>query len=512
MEPEAHDVSSHENPITNFSAASTGGNVAKLPASPLEYNAALPSRPIAMPASLESGSLATGSGDIWRGFDKEEVLRLILQTLEEMGYRSVAASLEEASKVELLKPDVRILKQSVLAGDWQEAGRALLRLPLDRLTRQACWFLLMQHNFLEALLDPEGTLERKIACLRNDLSASAFDSATTERVYECASLLMYQGTELTAHALRISCLSRSQLFNRLLCLLPSSVAMHPSSLATILSHARLFQVLCCPLHAEPQFSRESIVVPHRCKMPLLPQSCTGCLHAHQKEVWALAVASKRPQSAETLIASGAADKSVCVWALTTDEGSCDRCSLSGQDEEDLSDHSELWSRWLGAWREKDGDSATRLEETQPLSMIEKGIVVATCRLVWRNQRLTSAAAFLDWDSTGTLLAVGSEAAFIEAWEEGRRIADFCTHSGALIALQWVPDSRQLVSLGSDRIMSLITLQRSGFLLTHVVDYEWSLPARPQEGFVLSGGGSIMVFFADRQAKLFDVATKEEIFW
>ncbi|KAL8448544.1 hypothetical protein Emed_003724 [Eimeria media] len=379
------------NSITGSLEAPISGDAAKTPDFSLEEKVAWQSGNLAMPQPPEFTPLATEMGKTWRGFDKEEVLRLILQTLEEMGYRSVAASLEEASKVELLKPDVRMLKRSVLTAEWQEAGRALVRLPLDRLTRQACWFLLMQHKFLEVLLDPESTLERKIACLR--------------------------------------------------------------------------------------------------------------------------IAPKQPKSTETLIASGAADKSVCVWVLTTNKDSHDKSSSTGQEVEgDPSAHSQLWSRWLGAWLEKEGDSAMRLEETQPLSITERGTVVATCRLAWRNQRLASAAAFLDWDSTGTILAVGSEAAFIEAWEEGRRIADFCTHSGALIALQWVPGSRQLISIGSDRIMSLITLQQSGFLLTHVIDYEWSLPARPQEGFLLPGGGSIIVFFADRQAKVFDVVTKEETFW
>ncbi|KAL8426026.1 hypothetical protein Efla_001944 [Eimeria flavescens] len=457
--------------------------------------------------------LAPSDGEkVWRGFDEQEVLRLLLQTLNELGYKDVALSLEEASGVTLLDPDVQKLQGSILSGKWQDACRALLRLPLDFLTRQGCLFLLMQQKFIEALMDPESSLEQKVQCLRKDLCASAFDSATTERVHECASLLMYTGCELTAQALRISCISRSQLFNRLTCLLPPSTAMQPSRLATILSHARRFQELCCPLHAEPYCSSKEIpILPHRCKKPLLPQCCVGCLHAHQKEVWSLALAPSPPHSTEILVASGAADKSVCVWLLTANSSTCNT-TASPQETCEPSDLGQPWSKWQEAWLNSDGEAAVRVEQTQPLPIAERGSVVGTCQLLWRVQRLTSAAAFLDWDSTGTVLAVGCETAFVEAWEEGRRIADFCTHSGSLVALQWVPGSRRLMTIGSDRTINLLSFHQSGAQHTHVVDYEWSLPARPQEGFLLPGGGSIMVFFADRQAKVFDLISKEETFW
>lgn len=77
------------------------------------------------------------------------------------------ASLEEASGVELLQPDVRKLQRSILDGNWQDAGRALLRLPLEQLTRQGCWFIIMQHKFLETIIDPTNSLETRIACLRS---------------------------------------------------------------------------------------------------------------------------------------------------------------------------------------------------------------------------------------------------------------------------------------------------------------------------------------------------------
>lgn len=324
---------------------------------------------------------------------------------------------------------------------------------------------------------------------------------------------MYQGSELTARALRISSMSRSQLFTRLTYLLPSSLALQPSRLATALVHARRFQVLCCPLHVESQRSPpEALAESHRCRAPLLPQCCVGCLHAHQKEVWAVSVAPKMPNTTETLIASGAADKSVCVWLLTADAATNSSTSMIELDLRVCCPQRHLGSRWLAAWMENNGDSATRLEQTQPFPMLEYGKVVGTCRLLWRAQRLTSAAAFLDWDSTGTLLAAGGESAFIEAWEEGRRIGDYCTHSGSLVALQWVPGSKRLISIGSDRTMTLVSLQQSRLTLTHMVEYEWFLSARPQEGFLLPGGDSVMVFFADRQAKVFDLVTKEEAFW
>lgn len=468
--------------------------------------------------------------------------------------RDIVASLEKASGVELLQPDMRKLRGSILEGNWLEAGRALLRLPLEPLTRQGCWFLLMQHKFLETIVDPGTSLDARITCLRSeenttavlpnsgsrlpfltdpfarrvslfecffrvhpvcadDLSVAAFDAATTERVHECAALLMYEGSDLLAHVLQISSLSRSQLFSRITCLLPASLAMQPSMLATIMDHARRFQILSCPLHVEsPGTLRESVIEPHRCEVPLLPQCCVGCLHAHRKEVWTVAVAPKQSNRMETLVASGSADRSVCVWLLTTDTSTWNKNFSDELNATEQLSTTQLGARWLTTWLEGDTDLLMRLEQTQARPMLENGNVIGTCRLLWRMQRLGSAAAFLDWDSTGKLLAAGGENSFIEAWEEGRRIGEYCTHSGSLVGLQWVPGSRKLISMATDRTMTLVSIQESTLNTTHVVEYEWILPGRPQEGFLLPGSNNMIIFFSDRQVKLFDLVTKEEAPW
>ncbi|XP_026191396.1 WD repeat-containing protein DDB_G0349043 [Cyclospora cayetanensis] len=470
-------------------------------------------QPLPLTGMHVSGTKEGETSNKWRGFDKKEVLRLILQTLDEMGYRDIVASLEKTSGVELLPLDMRNLQRHVLDGNWVDAGRSLLSLPIEQLTRQGCWFLLMQHKYLELVIDPYSSLEAKMQCLRRDLRPSAFDAATIERVHECASLLMYQGSDLLGHVLQISSLSRNQLFSRLTCLLPSVVAMQPSRLATILAHARRFQILCCPLHDESQCSaKDTILEPHRCEIPLFPECCVGRLHAHRKAVWTISVAPRQASTNEVLVASGSSDRSVCVWQVSTDT-SIWESTFSGQSRAtDHFDRGQLGAKWLSTWLNGDNDVLMRLEQTHPRPLLEKGQIIGTCRLLWRLQRLASPAAFLDWDTTGTLLAAGGESAFIEAWEEGRRIGDYCTHGGSLVALQWVPGSKRLISMASDRTMTLVLLQASTLAVTHLVEYEWILPARPQEGFLLPHRESVMVFFADRQAKVYDLVTKEETFW
>ncbi|CDJ47274.1 WD-repeat protein, putative [Eimeria brunetti] len=455
----------------------------------------------------------TEFNSMWRGFDTKEVLILILQTLDEMGYRDIVDSLEKASGVALLQPDMRTLRESILEGNWLEAGRALLRLPLEPLTRQACWFLIMQHKFLETIVDPATSLETRITCLRKELGVAAFDTATTERVHECAALLMYQGSDLLGHVLQISSLSRSQLFSRITCLLPASLALQPSMLATIMDHARRFQILSCPLHVEsPGGLRESLIEPHRCRSPSIPQSCIGCLHAHRKEVWTVAVAPKQSNKPGTLIASGSADRSVCVWLLNTDMSGWNKRYSFAMNVLEQYSASHLGARWMNTWLEGDTDLLIRLEHTRTRPLLENGNIIGTCRLMWRVQRLGSAAAFLDWDSTGNMLAVGGENSYIEAWEEGRKIGDYCTHSGSLVGLQWVPGSRKLISMATDRTMTLVSLEGSTLNATHVVEYEWILPGRPQEGFLLPGSNNMVIFFSDRQVKLFSLVTKEESSW
>jgi WD repeat-containing protein 26 len=66
----------------------------------------------------------------YQGHDREEVTRILMQALSDMGYHKAASTLESESEYALESQDVSQFKIAVLQGDWRKAERLLLRLSL----------------------------------------------------------------------------------------------------------------------------------------------------------------------------------------------------------------------------------------------------------------------------------------------------------------------------------------------------------------------------------------------
>lgn len=62
----------------------------------------------------------------YMGHDREEVTRLLIQTLEDLGYNDAAGTLSTESGCDLEDPSVAALRNAVLQGQWLEAESLLL--------------------------------------------------------------------------------------------------------------------------------------------------------------------------------------------------------------------------------------------------------------------------------------------------------------------------------------------------------------------------------------------------
>lgn len=61
----------------------------------------------------------------WFGHDREEVARILIQSLTDLGYHQSARSLSKESGFELEGPEVAAFRNSVLQGEWAEAEALL---------------------------------------------------------------------------------------------------------------------------------------------------------------------------------------------------------------------------------------------------------------------------------------------------------------------------------------------------------------------------------------------------
>ncbi|KAL4867098.1 hypothetical protein BDV12DRAFT_124478 [Aspergillus spectabilis] len=180
----------------NFSQLSKGG-------------AASPAQKAALSRALNGQTLHPGSNGEMKldgfqkplpktssyfGHDREEVTRILIQSLYELGYNGSAALLSKESGYQLESPAVAIFRNAVLEGRWTEAERILVQsfLPneqgysedettskeklalVDSADKSEMLFHLRQQKFLE-LLDARN-LDAALKVLRYELTPLKYDT------------------------------------------------------------------------------------------------------------------------------------------------------------------------------------------------------------------------------------------------------------------------------------------------------------------------------------------------
>jgi hypothetical protein len=136
------------------------------------------------------------------GHDREEVTRLLIQALSDMGYRTAADNVSQESGYELESPTVASFRSAVQSGLWSKAeelltgasheadgqGNGLVLAPGT--DRNAMKFWLRQQKFLE-LLEQRDT-SRALIVLRSELTPLSHD---TGKLHFLSSLLMCRSVE-----------------------------------------------------------------------------------------------------------------------------------------------------------------------------------------------------------------------------------------------------------------------------------------------------------------------------
>jgi hypothetical protein len=72
-----------------------------------------------------STSLKPPASSVWYGHNREELTRILIQCLDEMGYSNAAQELSKESNYELEGPAVAAFRSAVVQGDWPEAEALL---------------------------------------------------------------------------------------------------------------------------------------------------------------------------------------------------------------------------------------------------------------------------------------------------------------------------------------------------------------------------------------------------
>lgn len=156
---------------------------------------------------LNGGPVSLQRQDLFFGHNREEVTRILIQALNDLGYHAAADNVSEESGFQVESPDVSAFRQAVLSGSWSRAEDLLCGKgvkvpggqapPGDGLVlapgadRNAMKFRIRQQKFLELLEERE--TGRALAVLRNELTPLCHDQHHT--LHALSRFLMCQDAE-----------------------------------------------------------------------------------------------------------------------------------------------------------------------------------------------------------------------------------------------------------------------------------------------------------------------------
>ncbi|KAI9696648.1 MAG: hypothetical protein M1820_008097 [Bogoriella megaspora] len=304
----------------------------------------------------ESNGYANGTGipvGNYMGHNREQVTRILLQGLQDLGYQKSAQLLGKESGYELEGPEVAAFRHAVLNGDWAEAEAFLIGslepgqmdttgnqtaqgtsqqgpsfnrrsgsefrdgqsgshkgslILAEGASKDELLFILRQQKYLELIEIRD--IGQALMVLRQELTPNSRDS---DHLHAMSCLMMcssaeelrkqagWDGSEGTSRHLLLSALSRS---------ISPSVMIPENRLSVLLDHFKDSQIANCKYHntEEPP----SLYLDHTCSADDFPLHVALTLRAQQDEVWSLAFSNQG-----TMLATSSKDSTVLIYDTTT---------------------------------------------------------------------------------------------------------------------------------------------------------------------------------------------------
>ncbi|KOS19190.1 WD repeat-containing protein 26 [Escovopsis weberi] len=303
-------------------------------------NGAVAASPVATNGTRKAGFMTNGSSNgssngkarspasaaqpsLYFGHNRQEVTRILIQALSDMGYQAAADSVSQESGYELESNTVSAFRSAVLAGSWEEAeqllsgartadvpahdgGNGLVLAPGS--DRNLMKFWLRQQKFLE-LLEQRDTI-RALLTLRSELTPLYQDTA---KLHFLSSLLMCCSTEelmIKADWDGAHGQSRRILLSDLSKCISPSVMLPENRLAVLLQHVKDSQINGCLYHTAP--TSPSLYSDHTCHRRDFPSEVALELNELGGEIWQVQFS----HDGSKLAACGSRDL-VIIWDLAT---------------------------------------------------------------------------------------------------------------------------------------------------------------------------------------------------
>ncbi|KAL6243521.1 hypothetical protein RBB50_009514 [Rhinocladiella similis] len=264
----------------------------------------------------------------YRGHNREEVVRILVQGLLDMGYSNAADCLSEESGYNLESPSVAAFRTAILAGAWSEAEAILVGSPrsdpaegslvdddqpgeglvlAEGADRGQMLFWIRQQKFLE-LLDNRD-LSMALMVLRQELTPLGHD---VHQLHALSTLLMCPPEDLRtkAHWAGTVAESRKILLQDLSRSIAPSVMIRDHRLAELFDQIKQNQINQCLYHNTS--IPPSLYSDHICDREDFPSRTSIELQDHTGEVWHVQFSHDG-----TKLATASQDRTVNIYETVT---------------------------------------------------------------------------------------------------------------------------------------------------------------------------------------------------
>ncbi|RAR04119.1 glycoside hydrolase family 1 protein [Stemphylium lycopersici] len=449
-----------------------GSSQSSAPRSPLAKNAngSTHSRNESNGAYANGGPVANGASvpATFFGHDREEVTRILIQSLTDLGYHGAAGALCKESGFQLEGPTVAAFRSSVLNGDWEEAeellfgsstndngggvgldsqcekpwGKSSAKSDSQRSTgltlaeganREVMLFWLKQQKYLELL--ERRHLSKALLVLRQELTPLHQDVG---RLHALSALMMCQSAEDLRNQAQWDGArgeSRMHLLSDLSRSISPSIMIPEHRLSVLLDEVKDSWIANCLYHNT--VASPSLYLDHNCERDDFPTKAVLDLRHHKDEVWFLQYSNDG-----TKLASTSKDCTIIIYETTTYR------VLHQLDEHRDSGVAHL------AWSPDDTKIVTCCNQPENSARIWD-VKTGTC--IQRISDFTYPCTTAAWDPSGTRVIIGSQDDRVGCgvWDlNGDLIHNFSDDNAKLRAndLSVSPNGERLVAITESSIV------------------------------------------------------------
>jgi len=371
-------------------------------------------------------------------FRANEIVRIILQSLEGLGYAKAKASLEMESNIKAESKLMSSLRSTLLRGRWASALRVLQTLPL-RNAKESLFrarFMILRQKYLELL--EASKLDAALPCLKDELGpvcigaeASELPSALSMRteLHTLTTLLLCtSGADLCEKASWDGARGRSRrtLVDRVARFVSSHASIPARRLRTLLERSIRWQISQSPYRNASGKNTFSLLVDHRLDTIVRPRRTLDVLDAHEDEVWHLVFSHDG-----CMLATASKDASVILWSL--------RAAVEEEGEED----------------DATGENKKDASPAMPINCV-------SVRQSFVLKGTGGAVRMLAWSPDDSSLLACSADNTIKLWcaKKGIGLMTFSQHSSEINACVWSPCGSRFLSAGLDKTIVCWDVNRS----------------------------------------------------